>query len=266
MNLLSTLYSDSGKYKLHLHELIHALAENETKKYKQLSIMAEPDRARVATTVVFQGPKRRMDLVYHVSSDDTDTAEEVVLECQGYLTRMQMPPITSRNQLPTKPHLAQQSVTIAGMGCDSFAVFSKAINAITTVFERHVTAAKTVTGLDVSSTGTLSFSNRYFTQHDEVDDLTPIPFSQQIDPLGFLASVAEGIHTADNNVQYFEKIDGSNKILYRKIGPEDIYPGLLVQIQCSFSAVPIGLKRYRVIAKLRSICILDRIVEKVSWW
>ncbi|KAK7677632.1 hypothetical protein QCA50_019443 [Cerrena zonata] len=74
-----------------------------------------------------------------------------------------------------------QSVTIAGMGCDSFAVFSKAINAITTVFERHATAAKTVTGLErIVNSGTLSFSNRYFTQHDEVDDLTPIPFSQQI--------------------------------------------------------------------------------------
>lgn len=46
--------------------------------------------------------------------------------------------------------------------------------------------------------------------------------------------------------------------------PSVIRPGHLVELQVSFVAVPTGKRRYHVLNKLRSVCLLDRCVEEVS--
>lgn len=167
-----------------------------------------------------------MVLVYHSSSDSDETVEEVVLQCQGYITRSNLPPVRERNQyvlnicsasilsvilnnrrkrLPSKPTYAQQAVTLSGLGCSGFATFIEAVNSIQKVFERF-SGGKTLTGHVGPSIGALlSFSNRYFTQPEETDVLMPVPFSKYTDPFGILQSVSDGVHTSDNEVQYFEQ-------------------------------------------------------------
>ncbi len=49
-----------------------------------------------------------------------------------------------------------------------------------------------------------------------------------------------------------------------KISCGSIYPCDLVELQVAFCAVPIGKRKHRVLAKLRSVCVLDRTAENVS--
>lgn len=57
----------------------------------------------------------------------------------------------------------------------------------------------------------LSFSNRYFTQLDEMDTFQPLPLPSSIDPFGILSTVTDGLYTSDNEVQYFEQVTGTSK-------------------------------------------------------
>lgn len=43
-----------------------------------------------------------------------------------------------------------------------------------------------------------------------------------------------------------------------------IKPGLLVEVQASFCAVPISKGRFIMLSKLRSVCVLSRQVHEVS--
>lgn len=56
----------------------------------------QANRARIATRGHTAGPNRRVDLVYHSSSDDTDDPEEVMLSIRGFLVKAELPPVTSR--------------------------------------------------------------------------------------------------------------------------------------------------------------------------
>ena len=51
---------------------------------------------------------------------------------------------------------------------------------------------------------------------------------------------------------------------YHSIRPDEILPGHLVEIQFTYSSLPAKGSGYRMMLKLHSICVLDRIVEKVS--
>ena len=48
------------------------------------------------------------------------------------------------------------------------------------------------------------------------------------------------------------------------ICPDEILPGHLVEIQFTYSSLPAKGSGYRMMPKSHSICVLDRIVEKVS--
>ena len=43
-----------------------------------------------------------------------------------------------------------------------------------------------------------------------------------------------------------------------------ISTGQLVEIQASFAAVPRGRGKYKMVCRLRSVCILDQSIEQVS--
>ena len=55
-----------------------------------------------------------------------------------------------------------------------------------------------------------------------------------------------------------------NDSTYAPVKPQIILLGHLVEVQGTVSAIPSGPRSYRLITKLMSICILDRIVETVS--
>ena len=50
---------------------------------------------------------------------------------------------------------------------------------------------------------------------------------------------------------------------YLSIAPTGIQVGNLVEIQVSFCAVPIAKGKYKMLLKLRSVCVLDRLVVGV---
>ncbi len=51
---------------------------------------------------------------------------------------------------------------------------------------------------------------------------------------------------------------------YVECNPVQIKVGHLVEVQVSFSVVPISKGRHLMLSKLRSVCILDQIVQKVG--
>lgn len=50
---------------------------------------------------------------------------------------------------------------------------------------------------------------------------------------------------------------------YVECSPVQIKVGHLVEVQVSFSVVPISKGRHLMLSKLRSVCILDQVVQKV---
>ena len=55
-----------------------------------------------------------------------------------------------------------------------------------------------------------------------------------------------------------------HRLRYLPCNPIIFKPGLLVEAQASLSVVPIARKRYLMLCKLRSICLIDNKVFKVS--
>lgn len=51
---------------------------------------------------------------------------------------------------------------------------------------------------------------------------------------------------------------------YKKSHLTTISVGQLVEIQTSFVAVPRGKGKYKLVCKLRSVCVLDQSIEQVS--
>ncbi|KAK7678420.1 hypothetical protein QCA50_009481 [Cerrena zonata] len=220
--------------------------------------MANSDTARSETTVFSGGPMRPLYLVYRSSGSTSADVEEVVFNCQGYVVESHLPPILNKSQ----PLLGFQDITITGLGCHQFDTFVQAVDVVRTMFDRSSSGRGVSQRQKISSDigSTLRFSNRYFTQLDEAGNSVTIPFSEDVDPLGILKEIKGGLHTSENEVAYFERVDVNGTL----VKPEEIVAGLLVEIQCTFFAVPSKAKEYRFISKLRSICILDRTVEKAS--
>ena len=52
---------------------------------------------------------------------------------------------------------------------------------------------------------------------------------------------------------------------YVKIAPTEIQVGNIVEAQVAFCAVPISKGRFKMLLKLRSVCILDRTVARVRY-
>lgn len=120
---------------------------------------------------------------------------------------------SQRSRLPSHVLTSAQSVAICRLGCQGFNTFIAAIKAITDVFQCF-NANHSVIGLDNvkdRSHPILVFSNHYYSQHEDTDTLMPVPFPQDVDLYEILSNVEEGIHTSDNEVQYFERIVKGDK-------------------------------------------------------
>lgn len=50
---------------------------------------------------------------------------------------------------------------------------------------------------------------------------------------------------------------------YAECNPVQIKVGHLVEVQASFCVVPISKGKHLMLSKLRSVCILDQVVQKV---
>ncbi|KAI0755937.1 hypothetical protein BC629DRAFT_1272449, partial [Irpex lacteus] len=188
--------------------------------------------------------------------------EEVVVNVQGYAVRTTLPPITRRDSLPKNPLSAKQSIVLTGLGTKQFEQAARAILAIRSAFVSILPDDTLLPWTPIIDGGhkCLEFSNRYFSS-GQMDGLNPVEFDPSIDPKGILANLeTNGKHTDDNVVLYFERVKAQNKddSSYIPIKPVSIKPGQLVEVQTTFSVVPISKGRHVMLCKLRSICILSK--------
>ncbi|EPS99195.1 hypothetical protein FOMPIDRAFT_65033, partial [Fomitopsis schrenkii] len=112
----------------------------------------------------------------------------------------------------------------------------------------------------------LDFHNQYLTLREKALEGNIIDIPKDVDPFGILQKhVTNGVFTTDSIVQCFQrtKADGpSQKMQYKKSHLTTISVGQLVEIQTSFVAVPRGKGKYKLVCKLRSVCILDQSIEQ----
>ncbi|KAI0054297.1 hypothetical protein BV25DRAFT_1817240, partial [Artomyces pyxidatus] len=192
-------------------------------------------------------------------------ALEAVFEVQGVLLAFDLPPITSKSQIQPKPAWAKQSVKVVGLGAPEFDQAIAGIGAV----HRKMSGLYKVDALQAWAAGRqaqfaeLDFSNRYVTPHNLVRGQVASPFGAYIDPHDILATATKaiGLHVDDNIVLYYECL-----LIFREIDPAVIRAGQIVQLQVSFSTVPMWGRKgmYRMVSKLRSVTILDRELHEVS--
>ncbi|KAH9837946.1 uncharacterized protein C8Q71DRAFT_706152, partial [Rhodofomes roseus] len=200
--------------------------------------------------------------------------EEMVLSIQGYLLKTKLPPITKDisdhicSIAQTKVVHTEQYVRIGGLADPLFDQGAVAVLAIHQFLESRL-GSGSLQDMDVKREQghiVLDFHNRYLTPRSEAAVTSIIPFPNDYDPRHILQSrVTDEVFTTDNAVQFYErvKLDGSSRSKYqfKQSHPTALSVGQLVEIQTSFAVVPRGKKKYKLINKLRSICVLDRSIE-----
>lgn len=75
------------------------------------------------------------------------------------------------------------------------------------------------------------------------------------------ASIASECTYSDHCRVFTNQVESSPQ--YVACLPSAIRPGQLLEVQVAFCAVPVAKGKYRMLLKLRSVCILDRQVQKV---
>ncbi|KAA1478959.1 hypothetical protein DENSPDRAFT_788611, partial [Dentipellis sp. KUC8613] len=197
--------------------------------------------------------------------------EEAVFEVQGVLVGLDLPPILARNQLPERISWAKQGVQITGLG---HPFFGEAVAAILAI-HRCLGRTYSLEGLrswicpQFGHFHSLDFSNRYITPTTLVNGEPSVPFSSLVDPAGALLAATQhfGAHLADNEVLYFERLEHSPEdIQYQEVDPAVFRAGQIVQLQVSFTTVPLAGRKgtFQLLCKLRSVAILDRQLQEVS--
>lgn len=111
--------------------------------------------------------------------------------------------------LGANPRQASQSVTLSGLGGDTFEKSVQGVLEVYSHISRHLPQGKLLPWQPQMTNGNLSltFSNRYFASADEAQGQEPIALGAYVDPLNILRdAVPQGIHTADNEVLYYERV------------------------------------------------------------
>ncbi|KAI0788939.1 hypothetical protein BC629DRAFT_1288231, partial [Irpex lacteus] len=189
--------------------------------------------------------------------------EEVVMNIQGYMIRSELPPVLRKDRIPKNPVTAKQSVVITGLGGEQFEDCVRAIMAIHTQFAAQFPPDVLLPWAPQNEDGhvCLEFSNRYFSPIS--DPGAALEFDTSVDPQGILKNLdVAGKHTEDNKVLYYERVAKKTQtgFTYLPCRPTVLRVGHLVELQVSFSAIPIARGRYIMLRKLRSICDLNEAI------
>ncbi|EIW51397.1 uncharacterized protein TRAVEDRAFT_84659, partial [Trametes versicolor FP-101664 SS1] len=198
--------------------------------------------------------------------------EELVLRVQGFLVESTLPPIR-RNQLPSNPNRLidlRQTVTVSGLGIEPF---DKAVSAVMTIHQ-HFCAHLVGHNLRTWRTSrlenylTLAFGNRYLTASKFAEGKPRGDLSDVVDPFYILQPrLTTQVHLQENVVEYWEQTvtenQGRSISSFRRIKPDGIFPGTMVELQIAFAAVKVGHHEYIFLPKLRAICVLSRAVQSV---
>ncbi|KAF8327492.1 hypothetical protein F5887DRAFT_1077138 [Amanita rubescens] len=211
-------------------------------------------------------------------SKDQDSAmnhmNEVVAHVQGIIWRHDLPPF--RNQAiernANKAKYLRQGVSLTGLGTPTFDAALSGILDVYSLFSRHVPRDKLKPCSCIDAYGeftSIESSNRYFTSIKDCG-LTEkhITFSSEIDPYGILTSFENSsyIHSDNNIVEYFERTildDGEKK--YMKISPVRFQIGDIVEVQMTFTLVPVFGNEYKMVSILRSMTMLDSLFSQKAF-
>ncbi|EIW54544.1 uncharacterized protein TRAVEDRAFT_84071, partial [Trametes versicolor FP-101664 SS1] len=198
--------------------------------------------------------------------------EELMLRVQGFLVESTLPPIR-RNQLPSNPNRLidlRQTVTVSGLGVEPF---DGAVSAVMTIYQ-HFCAHLVGHNLRTWSTShlenhlTLSFGNRYLTASKFAEGEPRGDLSNVVDPFYILQPrLTSQVHLQENVVEYWEQTVTENQgrliSSFRRIKPDVIFPGTMVELQIAFVAVKVGCHEYIFLPKLWAICVLSHAVQLV---
>ncbi|EIW65145.1 uncharacterized protein TRAVEDRAFT_111478, partial [Trametes versicolor FP-101664 SS1] len=189
--------------------------------------------------------------------------EELVLRVQGFLVESTLPPIRRNHcvRLPSNPNRLidlRQTVTVSGLGVEPF---DGAVSAVMTIYQ-HFCAHLVGHNLRTWSTSrlenhlTLSFGNRYLTASKFAEGEPRGDLSDVVDPFYILQPrLTTQVHLQENVVEYWEKTVTENQgSSFRRIKPDVIFPGTMVELQIAFAAVKVGCHEYIFLPKLRAIC------------
>ncbi|TCD64113.1 hypothetical protein EIP91_004526 [Steccherinum ochraceum] len=214
----------------------------------------------------------KFELVYpRCKASDTTGPEEMVFRVQGFVTQAYLPPIVEQLKATSVSEGVRQSIEITGLGARRF---DKAVNAHWILMD---TLVPFVGGKDRINTSwnpakghyhsypTMTIANRYFTSPQEAKTQPTIAFSDQVDPLSVLQNYGNKYHlkhTEDNEVQYFERSIGRKGPVFRTIAPGFIQPTNMVEVQLGVCAQRLGVGKYIFLMKMRSVCVLNRVVKE----
>ncbi|TFY71793.1 hypothetical protein EVG20_g1188 [Dentipellis fragilis] len=189
--------------------------------------------------------------------------QEAVLEVPGVLLSIDLPPITSRDQLPRdRVAFASQSITLGGLGHPDFDHALMAIHNIHTLFSTRFPKLQVWHPERHLNHPSVPLGSRYISSQKLASHGDHLPFDQRIDPMGILASVlrGKGFHLEDNQVVYLygKKGQHAGHYIFDHTTPGIFQVGHVVHVQVAFVVVPSSNgKMHYMIPKLRSVALMD---------
>ncbi|PPR02337.1 hypothetical protein CVT24_011680 [Panaeolus cyanescens] len=194
-------------------------------------------------------------------------ANEVVVSLQGIVTSKDLPPFRGRVN-PAKIQFYRHAVTIAVIDEAVCEKVLERIGHVQNLFKRHYgdglvdACAFTTYVPGKTSYNTFDISNRMFKKKLDADGEQVRLLGRVADPDGAIQAAADSnglVHTADNEVFFFERKKDPIKGQYRFIAAEPtiFQIGDIVEVQLSFVGLPLHQKKRKLSLALRSLGLID---------
>ncbi|KAF8881012.1 hypothetical protein BD779DRAFT_1445810, partial [Infundibulicybe gibba] len=188
--------------------------------------------------------------------------EEMVFTVAGIISEIDFPPMERKNGVAVKQYkFFRQSLTLAGLGSATFDAAVEATSGMFATFQRQFAEGT----LDVWKTphykmhSSLAISNRYLTPKRDAPNMEHIPFDPEVDAHGQLELVVKDgyVHGEENIVEYYTQRTQDGKKSFVKCHPQSFRVGDMVEVQISLVVVPLRQQKYKMMAVLRAIALLD---------
>ncbi|RDB30758.1 hypothetical protein Hypma_005840 [Hypsizygus marmoreus] len=229
------------------------------------TIINMPDWTDFLKVEAFDKPKA-WRLVHNAKNGEK---EEIVFSIQGSVVAKDLPPIMEKPRMSTtKYRYLRQSITISGLGTPTFEDALRSTTEIYGAFDRTFREGELESwGPSGGESDALEASNRYLTPRRDAPGVTSVPFGEGVDPKHVLLAMAgnDHVHTEDNEVLYYSRrTDKEGNNVHVSVGPQTFRVGDLVEVQLSFVVVPLKGDKYKMLAVLRSIALLDGQFRQVA--
>ncbi|KAF7426536.1 hypothetical protein PC9H_008905 [Pleurotus ostreatus] len=206
-------------------------------------------------------------------NEDTGEAEEATVAIQGIICGAKLPPFetwSSRPEDAKRLAHSRQSVTLTGLGSQSFEHIVENCRRAYSMFSRYTPNARLVPSPeflgrqrvggsdDTDEYSTITASNRFFTPSKQAAGLTVVDINSELDPRGILEKVdkTKWLHTEDNAVDYYVLSTGDNGSRHLPTAPIVFQIGDLVELQASLICIP-NKGNFTVKLILRSMILLN---------